>query len=65
MGIISNFNTFVSNARHILYVSYKPGEDRFRRTAKIIIIGIVVIGLMGFVIALIVSLLIAGNLSLV
>lgn len=63
--MIGNLKSFITNARHILYVSYKPGNDRFRRTAKIIIFGIVIIGLLGFVIAIIVSLLVYGNLSFV
>ncbi len=65
MGLISNLQSFITNARHILYVSYKPGPDRFKRTAKIIILGIAVIGLAGFIIAIIVSLLVYGNLSFV
>ena len=65
MGMIANFSSFVNNARHILYVSYKPSNDRFKRTAKIIIFGILIIGLTGFVIAIIVSLLVYGNLSFV
>ncbi len=65
MSLISNLQSFITNARHILYVSYKPGTDRFKRTAKIIILGIAVIGLAGFVIAIIISLLVYGNLSFV
>ena len=65
MSMISNFGSFINNARHILYVSYKPGSDRFKRTAKIIILGIIVIGAVGFVIAIIISLLVYGNLSFV
>lgn len=63
MGIIVNLQSFITNARHILYVSYKPSQDRFKRTAKIIILGIAIIGLTGFIIAIIVSLLVYGNLS--
>ncbi len=65
MSIIANLQSFVNNSRHILYVSYKPSNDRFRRTAKIIIFGILIIGLTGFVIAIIISLLVYGNLSFV
>ncbi len=63
MDIIGNLSSFITNARHILYVSYKPGPDRFKRTAKIIILGILVIGLLGFFIAILVSLAVYGNLS--
>ncbi len=65
MSLITNFRNFITNARHILYVSYKPSEDRYKKTAKIIIIGIVIIGTMGLIIAIVISLLVAGNFSLV
>ncbi len=65
MSLITRFKNFIDNARHILYVSYKPTPDRFKRTAKLIIIGILVIGTMGFVIAIIVSLATTGGFSLI
>ncbi len=65
MSIITNFTNFITNARHILYVSYKPSEDRYKKTAKVILIGVVTIGLVGFIIAIIISLLVAGNFALV
>ncbi len=65
MPSMSNIKNFISNARHILYVSYKPNEQRFKRTANIIILGIVLIGVIGFIIAIIISLLVAGNFSLI
>ena len=65
MPSMPNIKNFISNARHILYVSYKPSEQRFKRTAKIIILGIVLIGTVGFIIAIIISLLVAGNFSLI
>ncbi len=65
MNIISNIQTFINNARHILYVSYKPTSDRYKRTAKIIILGIMLAGVLGLIIATIVSLLVYGNLSFI
>ena len=65
LDIPGRLRSFISNARHIMYVSYKPTQERFNRTAKIIIIGILVVGMLGFVIAIIVSLLTTGGLSLV
>ena len=65
MNLIANLKSFITNARHILYVSYKPSPDRFKRTAKIIILGIALIGMIGFIIAIIVSLLIYGNLTFI
>ena len=65
LDIAGSLKSFINNSRHILYVSYKPSQERFNRTAKIIIIGILVIGILGLVIAILVSLLTTGGLSLV
>ena len=65
MNLVSNLKSFITNARHILYVSYKPSPDRFKRTAKIIILGIALIGMIGFIIAIIISLAVYGNLAFI
>jgi protein translocase SEC61 complex gamma subunit len=65
MNLIANLKSFIVNSRHILYVSYKPSPDRFKRTAKIIILGIALIGMIGFIIAIIISLLVYGNLTFI
>lgn len=46
----------------MLSVSYKPTDAEFRKSAKLIIFGIVLMGAMGFVISIIVSLIISGTL---
>jgi protein translocase SEC61 complex gamma subunit len=46
-------------------VSYKPTNDEFKKTAKIMLIGILLIGVSGFVIGVIVSLLISGTVSFI
>lgn len=64
MKIISMFKTFIYNSKHIISISYKPAQKEYSKSAKIIIIGILVMGTLGFFIALIISLLVTGSLSL-
>jgi len=61
----SGFRKFFENARHVLSISYKPSRDEFNRAAKLIIFGILLVGVIGFILALIVSLIISGSLSLI
>ncbi len=65
MQLRAKLKTFITNTKHILYVSYKPGEARFKRTAKIVILGIILAGVLGLIIAIIISLLVTGSLALV
>jgi protein translocase SEC61 complex gamma subunit len=65
MDIIGKIKNFISNARHILYVSYKPTPERYWKTAKIILVGIILMGSLGFVIAIVISLATTGSLSLI
>jgi protein translocase SEC61 complex gamma subunit len=46
----------------VLSVSYKPTDAEFRKSAKLIIFGILLMGALGFVISVIVSLIITGTL---
>ena len=58
---LMNFNirqritSFIDNSRHVLNVSYKPDIAEFNRTARIIILGILLIGLVGFIISVIIG----------
>ena len=52
---IPNIGAFIDNSKHILHTSYKPTQDEFNRTAKVVIIGILLIGFVGFIISLIVG----------
>ena len=47
--------TFLTNARHILNISYKPSNEEFNRSARVILLGILLIGALGFIISLIVG----------
>jgi protein translocase SEC61 complex gamma subunit len=49
----------------VLSISYKPTDQEYRKSAKLIVIGILLIGLLGFVIAVAVSLVITGSFSLI
>lgn len=53
---------FIENSKHVLSVSYKPTDAEFRKSAKLIIFGILLMGALGFVISVIVSLIITGTL---
>ncbi|MDE1860375.1 MAG: protein translocase SEC61 complex subunit gamma [Candidatus Micrarchaeota archaeon] len=46
---------FFESTRHIMAVSYKPGMDTFKRTLKIVLVGILILGILGFVISQIVA----------
>lgn len=65
LNFYSRFRNFLSNSKHIINISYKPQRDEYDRSAKIIILGIVLLGVLGFVIAVIISLLLTGTLSMI
>ncbi len=64
MSVLNKLRAFVQNSRHIISISYKPTRSEFSKSAKIIILGILIVGVMGFVIALVISLVVTGGLSL-
>ncbi len=53
---------FIENSKHVLSVSYKPTDAEFRKSAKLIIFGILLMGALGYVISILVSLIITGTL---
>lgn len=63
--IIGSIRKFIDNSKHVMSVSYKPSAAQYRKSAKIVILGILLIGVLGFVIAIAVSLLTTGSLSLI
>ena len=65
MDILGSLKKFRENARHVLSISYKPTPDEFSKAAKLIIFGILLIGVVGFVLAIIISLIITGSFSLI
>ena len=57
LDIKGKFRNFVVNSKHVLNISYRPTHEEFNRSAKVIVIGILIIGFLGFIIGLIISLL--------
>ncbi len=55
LNISQRLKSFLSNANHIMHISYKPSNDEFNRSAKVIILGILIIGFVGFIISLIIG----------
>jgi protein translocase SEC61 complex gamma subunit len=65
MDPTASFKKFITNAKHVMSISYKPTRDEFNKAAKLIIFGILLVGTVGFIIAIVVSLIITGSLSLI
>ena len=55
MDIVKSLRDFYSNSKHVLGVSYKPDIETFKRTLKVVMLGILVIGALGFVISVIIT----------
>lgn len=65
MGIWAKIKKFIDDSKHVISISYKPTRAEFDRAAKLILIGILIIGTLGFIIAIAISLIITGSLSLI
>ncbi|HIH50676.1 MAG: protein translocase SEC61 complex subunit gamma [Candidatus Micrarchaeaceae archaeon] len=65
MDVLGKIRKFMANSKHVLSISYKPTKGEFNKAARLIIFGILLIGAVGFVMAIIVSLIITGSLSLI
>ena len=55
---VPKLKRFYSDARHIISVSYKPDTASFKRTLKIVLIGIIILGILGFIISEIINFLV-------
>ena len=64
-NIVKKLKTFEDNAKHVMNISYKPTNQEFEKSAKIIILGILLIGILGLVIAVVISIIETGGLSLI
>jgi len=53
---MSKFSNFISSSKRILSISQKPGKKEFWMMSKIIGLGIIIIGIIGYLIKLIASL---------
>ena len=65
MKFIDNMKTLVENSKRVMNVSYRPTEQEFKKSAKVIILGILIIGILGLIIAIIISLIVTGSLALI
>jgi protein transport protein SEC61 subunit gamma and related proteins len=62
IDIVGSVKKFIDNSKHVLSVSSRPSDAEFRKSAKLIIFGILLMGALGFVISVLVSLIINGTL---
>jgi protein translocase SEC61 complex gamma subunit len=46
---------FIADSKRVLEISYKPDQKSFNRTLKIVLIGTLILGALGFVIATIIT----------
>ncbi|MEM3841488.1 MAG: protein translocase SEC61 complex subunit gamma [Candidatus Micrarchaeaceae archaeon] len=65
MDFIGSMKSLIENSKRVMNVSYRPTEKEFKKSAKIIMLGILIIGMLGLVIAIIISLIVTGSLSLI
>jgi protein translocase SEC61 complex gamma subunit len=60
-NIAAKLRNFYSDAQHVMSVSYRPDMDTFKRTLKIVLIGIILLGILGFVLYLLINNVILGQ----
>ncbi|MGC8587215.1 MAG: protein translocase SEC61 complex subunit gamma [Candidatus Micrarchaeia archaeon] len=53
--IVQKLKQFYADSKHVLSVSYKPDMPTFKRTLKIVLFGILIIGILGYIISLIID----------
>ncbi|WP_296883186.1 protein translocase SEC61 complex subunit gamma [uncultured Methanobrevibacter sp.] len=56
MNVQESFDKFIKDSKRVLKVSRKPDAKEYRELAKVVSIGILIIGVMGYVIVLLGSL---------
>ena len=54
---MNNINQFLRQCRRVLYVSRRPDMEEYVNVAKVTGIGIIIIGVIGFIISLVAQLL--------
>jgi len=47
---------FIEQCKRVIMVSSKPDKDEFEQTAKVVALGMAVIGLLGFIIFIVIQL---------
>ena len=56
MNVQESFDKFIKDSKRVLKVSRKPDAKEYRELAKVVSIGVLIIGVIGFVIFLIAQL---------
>lgn len=52
MDVVGGVRSFIRRSMRVLLVSYHPTPEEFKMTAKVTALGMVIIGLVGYLIAL-------------
>lgn len=52
---------FLSDSKRVLDISYKPDMETFKRTLKIVLVGTIILGAIGFLISEIIKFLTTGG----
>ncbi|MHB1830533.1 MAG: protein translocase SEC61 complex subunit gamma [Candidatus Micrarchaeaceae archaeon] len=52
---VNSIKSMYSDSKHVMSVSYKPDIETFKRTLKVVLIGIILLGILGFIIYLIIN----------
>ena len=65
MKFTGKMKTLYENSKRVMNVSYRPTEKEFKKSAKVIMLGILIIGVLGLIIAIIISLIVTGSLALI
>ncbi|HUY69956.1 MAG TPA: protein translocase SEC61 complex subunit gamma [Candidatus Baltobacteraceae bacterium] len=60
MQIFQKIKSFIDNSRHVMSISYKPTRTEFNKSAKVIILGIILIGVIGFLLSIVISFITTG-----
>ncbi len=55
LNVTKMLRDFISDSRRVLAISYKPDMETFKRTVKIVLIGTLMLGVLGFIIELIIN----------
>ena len=56
MNVQESFNKFIKDSKRVLKVSRKPDLPEYRELAKVVSIGVLIVGAIGFVIVILGSL---------
>ncbi|WP_407374255.1 protein translocase SEC61 complex subunit gamma [Methanobrevibacter sp.] len=52
MNVQESFNKFIKDSKRVLKVSRKPDGQEYKELAKVVSIGVLIVGVIGFVIVL-------------